>query len=179
MQFTQSETAMCRALLAKDEKLRAFLSSNELLPTTDPKQWLIYLVGIKSALGNLNNDVSFVSTLLAKEFLFERFAINDFDAGKKPQGAPGIDIEATTTDGRTIAGELKTTTPYQPGFGAAQRTSILKDINRLAQTRADYRFMFVVDGDSYRTICGKPFASRMPGVEVVNLATKETFLCEE
>ena len=102
IQFTQSETAMCSALLAKDTRLRDFLASNKLDPLTDSKQWLTYLVGIKSALGNLNNDISFVSTLLAKEFLFERFSISDFDAGKKPQGAAGIDIEAVTADGLNI-----------------------------------------------------------------------------
>jgi hypothetical protein len=177
--FTEAERAMCAVLSTKDEKLRDFLSNNRLDQISDPRKWLAYFAGIRSVLGNLSNDVSFVSTLLVKEFLFERFSIRDFDAARKPQGAPGIDIEARTAEGHSIVGELKTTTPYQPGFGAAQRTSILKDISRLSKTKADYRFMFVIDADSYRTICSKSFASRMLGVEVVNLVTKQTFVCQE
>jgi hypothetical protein len=92
------------------------------------------------------------------------------------QGAPGIDIVAKTTGGKMIVGELKTTKPYQPGFGAQQRTMILKDLNRLASSTADDRLMFVIDVETFRTLCGKNFSSRAPGVEVVDLVTGQTFL---
>jgi hypothetical protein len=131
----------------------------------DATHWLRYLLGIKHSLGNLNNDIGFVATLLAKEYLNRRFGIADFDAAGKAQGASGIDIAARTADGS----ELKTTKPYQPGFGAAQRTSILKDLARLASTTADCRFMFVIDPDAYRALCKRNFASKAPGVEIVDL----------
>jgi hypothetical protein len=76
-----------------------------------------------------------------------------------------------------VVGELKTTKPYQPGFGAAQRTHILKDLARLATSSADHRFMFVVDPNAYRTLCTRSFASRAPGVEVVDLITRQGFVC--
>jgi hypothetical protein len=75
----------------------------------DATHWLRYLLGIKHSLGNLNNDIGFVATLLAKEYLNRRFGIADFDAAGKAQGAFGIDIAARTADGRTVVGELKTT----------------------------------------------------------------------
>jgi hypothetical protein len=55
-------------------------------------------------LGNLNNNVGFVATLLVKAYTERRFAITDFDAGAKAQGAAGIDIVAKTGDGKMIVG---------------------------------------------------------------------------
>jgi hypothetical protein len=130
------------------------------------------------ALGNLNNDLGFVATLLVKEFLEKRFQITNFDAAGKPQGAAGVDIEARTAAGETIIGELKTTKPYQPGFGAAQRTTILKDLARLAASDANHRFMFVIDGDAFQTLCShRSFATRAPGIEVVDVLSGRSHKC--
>ena len=65
-----------------------------------------------------------------------------FDADAKAQGAPGIDIEFRTQDGRRIAAEIKTTFPYQPGFGAKQREMISKDIEKLKKSNADVKVPF-------------------------------------
>jgi hypothetical protein len=81
-------------------------------------------------------------------------------------------------DGKVIIGELKTTKPYQPGFGAAQRVSILKDLRRLASTGADHRFMFVIDADAFEALQGKTIASQAAGVEIVDLVTGKTFVCD-
>ena len=175
--LTPEEAKFCEAIYAKDRALREFMNSNRLTDPVDPGHWLTYLTEIKHTLGNINNDVSFVATLLIKEFLHQRFRITDFDAGGKPQGAPGIDVSTITPDGKVVVGELKTTKPYKPGFGAQQRKTILKDLDRLATTTADHRFMFVIDTDAFQTLCGKTFATRAPGVEVVNLVTGQTFVC--
>jgi len=135
--FTASELTFRRIILAKDAALRAFLAEHQVDDAACPSAWLAYLTGIKDALGNLNNDVSFAATLLIKDYLQGRFGISDFDAGGKAQGAVGMDIEAITLDGLIIVGELKTTKPYQSGFGAQQRTMILKDLDRLHSTAAD------------------------------------------
>ena len=126
--LTGGEVKYCEAIREKVWPFEAFLSGSALSENIDARRWLTHLIGIKSALGNLNNDLGFIATLLVKSYLAERFAIVDFDAAGKPQGASGEDIVATTADGRKIIGELKTTKPYQPGFGAAQRTAMLKDL---------------------------------------------------
>jgi hypothetical protein len=41
--------------------------------------------------------MSFLATLLAREYLNERFVLGDFDAAAKAQGASGPDVEARTT----------------------------------------------------------------------------------
>ncbi len=175
--LTSGEEKFCAGIRVKDKALRNYLASNSLSDPTSISQWLLYLTQVKNTLGNLNNDVSFVATVLIKEYLFRRFEIGNFDASGKPQGAPGIDIECRTKNGQRIVGELKTTKPYQPGFGAAQRTNILKDLARLVSTPADYRFMFVTDADAYRALCEKRFSSMAIGIEIVDLVSGEHFLC--
>jgi hypothetical protein len=175
--FAPGEVRYCDNIRAKDLALRQFLSANSLCAPVSSTEWLTYLIGIKDILGNLNNDVSFTATLLIKTFLLNRFQIDDFDASAKLQGAPGIDVEAKTKAGQIIVGELKTTKPYQPGFGAAQRTSILKDLTRLSQSLADYRFMFVIDSGAYDALVHKRLATKAPGVEIVDLVSGKSFLC--
>lgn len=162
---------------SKDAALRALLAGSVLSPEIDARSWLAHLTGVKAVLGNLSNDVSFVATLLVKRYLSDRFAITDFDAAAKPQGAAGEDIVAMTPDRRKIVGELKTTTPYQPGFGAQQRTTIIKDLTRLATSAAHHRFMFVTDADTFATLCEPAWMARAPGVEIVDLVTGHTCQC--
>jgi len=175
--LSQGEERFCETIRAKDSALRAFLAAYSLTNPININQWLRYLTDIKNCLGNLNNDLSFMATLLIKDYLYRRFQIADFDAAAKPQGAPGIDVECQTADGKRIIGELKTTKPYQPGFGAAQRTTILKDLSRLVATPADHRFMFVIDPDAFRALCTKSFSSKAIGVEVIDLITGDAFVC--
>ncbi len=176
--LTSNEERYCRAIETKLEALERHLQSNALSQPINARVWLFHLSGIKSALGNINNDMSFVASLLIKEFLEAEYGCVDFDAARKPQGAAGPDVVATAADGSTIVGELKTTTPYQMGFGAAQRLSILKDLDRLASSVADHRLMFVVDPDSFDTLCHhNSFAFRAPGVRVVDLITGASHTC--
>lgn len=175
--LSAGELRYCEAIKEKDRALRGILAENSLQDAVDPRQLFAYLVGVRSALGNLSNDVSFAATLLAKQYLERRFGQIAFDAALKAQGAPGIDVEAATSDGETIAGEIKTTVPYQPGFGAQQRTTILKDMTRLATSQANHRLMFVTDQDTFSTLCKPAWASRAPGVEIVDLLAGTTFVC--
>jgi hypothetical protein len=173
---SHSERRQCEVIRLKEQELRSFLAQNVLDEALDARKWLKHLESIKHRLGNLNNDISFVATLLIKEYLAKRFGIVDFDASAKAQGAPGIDIEVRTIHGVSIVGELKTTRPYQPGFGAAQRASILKDLNRLSNHPAEHRIMFVIDDGAYKTLCTKSFAAAAKGVEIVNLSDGTAFV---
>jgi hypothetical protein len=68
------------------------MASGLRVPGADSAAMFDYLVEIKTTLGNLNNDISFVAALLVKPFLRQRFGV-EFDAGLKAQGAPGICAE--------------------------------------------------------------------------------------
>ncbi len=174
--YTESEERARAAILEKDRALRLYLAAHD-ISSDDPAAWLDYLTGIKNLLGNISNDLGFVATILVKRYLAERFAITDFDAAAKAQGAAGVDIEARTTGGKTIIGELKTTKPYQPGFGAQQRTTIIKDLARLVASNADYRLMFVTDPDTFSTLCKPGWTARASGVEIVDIVRGQTFVC--
>jgi hypothetical protein len=177
MDVTAAEQNYCAVIREKDRRLRALLAAQSLPETVDAAAWLSYLTALKTILGNVSNDLGFVATLLVKDYLARRFGIADFDAAAKAQGASGIDIEARTTQGEAVAGELKTTTPYQPGFGAQQRATMIKDLARLAASPAPHRLMFVTDPETFATLCKPGWAARAPGVEIVDLATGNTFIC--
>lgn len=177
MTYTESEARARAVIVAKDKALRLFLAEHRFVESDEPAGWLAYLTGIKNLLGNVSNDIGFVATLLVKRYLAERFGIVEFDAAAKAQGAAGIDIEVRTADGRSIIGELKTTKPYQPGFGAQQRSMMIKDLARLRAADSDYKFMFVTDAETFEILCRPSWSARAPGVEIVDLASGRAFVC--
>jgi hypothetical protein len=87
---------------------------------------------MKAIVGNASNDMSFIAALMAKDYLYSTLPMVDYDAGLKPQGAPGLDIDERTSDGRRVVGEIKTTTPYNgPDLGAQQKAMFAKDFDKL------------------------------------------------
>jgi hypothetical protein len=173
--LTAAETAYCASIKDRDTELRGFLSVQSLADLPDPRTWLLYLTQIKDILGNTSNSIGFLATLLAKDYLARRFSVVGFDAAAKAQGAPGPDIEVRTSDGKLVRCELKTTRPYQPGFGANQKKEILKDLKKLVECSADYKLMLVTDDQSYTTLCGTNYAAFAPSVEIVNLLTEHSY----
>jgi hypothetical protein len=173
--MTPNEARMFSDIHVKDSNLRSFFDRERLGDPPDTRSWFGYLTSVREILGNLSNSVSFVATVLAKEYLTDRFDIVGFDAAAKPQGAPGADILVSTGDGETIYCEIKTNKPYQPGFGAQQKQQILKDLKKLADSRAHHRFMLVTDVDAFKALCGKSFAKHAHGIEIVNLLSRESF----
>ncbi len=172
MDLAQQEIIACRQLLVRDRLLREFLAANSLVEPMEMKAWFRYLVGIKDVLGNVNNSVSLLATILAKQFLTERFRLAVFDAAAKPQGATGPDIAVTTLDGERIVGEVKTTSPYRlAGFGAAQEREFKKDFAKLNACGAHHRFLFVTDARTFDLLRTRYLAS-IPGVRVVNLLSR-------
>lgn len=92
--------------------------------------WFNFLKITKSILGNFNNDVSFLATLLAKIYLVTKHPGVEFDAAFRSQSAPGLDIDIWLPEGRQVIGEVKTVEPYgENDFGAQQRNSFVRDSN--------------------------------------------------
>jgi len=149
MKLSQTEHGYSATIHAKLQELRTFLTDTALDPAAHATDAYLFLSKLKSVLGNLNNDISFVATLMAKEYLSRKFYVSAFDAAAKAQGASGIDIEFRTQDGKRIAAEIKTTFPYQPGFGAKQREMISKDIEKLKKSNADAKFLFLTERLSF------------------------------
>lgn len=152
MKLSDLEREYSTTIHTKLRELRDFFSEAPLDPEAHPIEAYRFLSRLKGVLGNLNNDISYVATLMAKEYLSQHFDISSFDAAAKPQGAAGIDVEFRTPDGRRIAAEIKTTFPYQPGFGAQQRATISKDIEKLKKSDADAKFLFVTEQLTFESV---------------------------
>ena len=171
--MTSNERVRCTEIYQKDELVRSFLRSVALSDPPDPKQWLEYLCRIRAIFGNLSNSISFIATLLAKRHLATRLDLGGFDAAEKAQGAPGVDIDVNSPDGRHIVAEIKTTVPYgETDFGAAQKREFQKDFDKLNESNAAHKFMFVTDDRTFELLRSK-YASRIPGVCIVNLVNGE------
>jgi len=86
------------------------------------------------------------------------------------KGHPEIDIEVVSSDGVSIAAEIKTTVPYQEsGFGAQQAASFKKDFMKLAASNANEKFMLVTDAFTFEALKRDKYRNQITGVTVVNL----------
>jgi len=135
----------------------------------DLGEWYRYLSELKVILGNLNNDVSFVASLLAKEFLLARHRIEGFDVSLKPQSAPGLDIDERTADGERVIAEIKTTIPYgRSDLGAKQKETSRRDFQKLSAEDAAYKYFFVTEERTFR-IVRERYLDELEGVTVALL----------
>jgi len=117
--------------------------------------------------------MSFIAALMAKEYLGTVMSLRPFDIGDKPQGAPGLDLDELTIDGRRVVAEIKTTTPYQGNdLGAAQKAAFEKDFVKLNAASADLKYFFVTDRKTFEIVSRK-YSKRLPGVNVVLLPQGE------
>lgn len=128
---------------------------------------------IKEIMGNFNTDVSFISCLMAKDYLCSQFNLGHFDVSEKSQSAPGPDIEVYTAEGKKIIAEIKSTIPYKDkDFGSQQIDSLRNDFSKLKNSSADYKYMFVTNESAYN-ILNKKYSVELDGIMLVLLEQKK------
>jgi hypothetical protein len=133
------------------------------------EQWNTYLAQIKQVTGNLSNDASFVAGVLAKQFLIAHHPIQEYDSVLKPQGAPGLDIDLVTNNGKRVIGEIKTTEPYgERDFGSNQKVAIMNDLRKLQRETAESKYLFVTSQRAYQILQAR-YQKYLSGIEVVLL----------
>lgn len=174
MELTPAERAYLDALKGRLDKLSAFLSERPSpSATAATRDWYGYLADLKEIIGNASNGISFVATLMAKDYLARKLPLVTFDAAAKPQGAPGLDIDEKTTDGKRVVAEIKTTMPYLGSeLGAQQKATFKKDFEKLKIVQAEYKFFFVTEQATFE-IVKRRYADQLQGVTVVLLTTDE------
>lgn len=173
--YTEREQAYRNRILGKLDELRECLGAQNIDPDASPGEWYKYLNQVKQILGNPNQDLSFVSTLLAKYFILERFGESGFDAAEKPQGAHGLDVDVIVS-GKRIVGEIKTTIPYNGSdFGAQQMKSFERDFVKLAKADADHKFMFVTESATFDILRRPSYQSKLQDVTIVQLVSGDEF----
>jgi hypothetical protein len=174
--LTSHELDLMKQIENRLARMCDLLSSKEFPSLEDTATWYGYLAEIKAIQGNSSNDVSFVATLMAKQYLAKRYGLQNFDATDKPQGAPGVDIDVQLPDGRRLVAEIKTTTPYMPNdLGAQQKTTFEKDFIKLANATADVKLFLVTEVKTFELMKKHKYRSQLRGVSIVLLTTNEEF----
>ena len=157
-------------------QVRSHLSENDFPALENIPAWYSFLTELKIIQGNFNNDVSFLATLLAKQYLKEKYGLQHFNAADKPQGAPGLDINVTLSNGKRLVAEIKTTIPYKPDdLGAQQITSFKKDFKKLVEVKADIKLFLLTEYKTYELMKESKYKSQLSGIKVVLLPTGEEF----
>src|SRR5260370_341565 len=152
--LTPGEDKLLAEIAEKIHNLREFLNKFELPHDTSRLDgWYYFLNATKAILGNFNNDLSFVATLLAKLYLENRFPGLGFDASSKSQSSPGLDIDVRIPDGNRVSGEVKTVDPYnQEDFGGNQRATFLKDFLKLPVVAANHKYLFLTEPPAFDVV---------------------------
>ncbi len=173
--MTDREKAYCSEILKRIDRLRRKLGGSSLCDQDSMSQWYDFLSSMRAIQGNLSNDISFIATLLAKEYLNRKFSVQ-FDAAEKAQGAPGIDIDLTTSKGVRIVAEIKTTVPYKiDDFGAQQADSFKKDFAKLREADARHKFLFVSEDSAFSVLKKEKYQQYLSGITVVHLRNGEEY----
>jgi hypothetical protein len=171
--LTANEERYCSEISGRIERVRALLAKDNLCQPVHPQTWYTFLAALKEIQGNVNNDLSFVATLIAKAYLSSKFDVV-FDAAEKPQGASGIDIDVTAKDGQRIVAEIKTAVPYQgTDFGAQQIVAFKKDFAKLAAAEAAHKFLFVTEPTAFAVMKKPKYLAQIAGVRLVLITTGE------
>jgi len=176
MERTSNEQTQLEAVRRRLQRLRDFLNASpEPGVGSSAEEWFVYLTDMKAIVGNASNGLSFVATLMAKAHIERVLPMRPFDAALKPMGAPGLDIDERTVDGRRVIAEIKTTTPYLGDkLGASQKSSFVKDFVKLQRDEADHKFFFVTDKATFDVV-RRRYASALDGVVVVLLPSGDEF----
>jgi hypothetical protein len=174
MEHTSNEQGQLAAVQQRIEDLRVHLSEHPGPQADAPvHEWFAFLASIKAIVGNASNDASLLACLMAKHWLCRELPMQPFDVAFKPQGAPGLDIDAKTIDGERVVGEIKTTTPYHGhDLGAAQKLTFVKDFRKLEEAVAVHKFFFVTDEATFDVV-QRRYLDQLPGSTVVLLEGRD------
>jgi hypothetical protein len=138
----------------KIKKLKSFLNENDF--GNDKNNFELYyqiLNEIKNITGNIYNDLSFISCLLAEKYLMKHHNFSLLDITTKAQGAPGLDIDEITIDGERVIGEIKTTYPYKKKrLGSNQKKSFKNDFKKLSENDAKYKYFFLTEEKTFEIV---------------------------
>lgn len=145
------------------DRVRQYILNEDIVVKEgDIKSAVVKFMKFKEIVGNIGNDIHYLTMHLANSFLRNKHGLN-IDLNK-PSGSSGLDIEA-----QDLAAEIKTTIPHKLNdFGAAQKREIKKDLERLEFSSKKHRYFFVVDNNTERILRSK-YARDYPSVYVVNL----------
>lgn len=171
--MTKNEEFVLNKSMEKLVEARSFLRNiNNIGDAIDVYEIFDKYKNFKEKISNYNNDMAYISCLMAKKWLIKKIGseIKDvLDVSEKSQSARGFDIEIEKYD---IIGEIKNTVPCTKNkdFGAQQIKSIENDLNKLRNGKADHKFFFVTNPRSYEILNSEKYKDKIKGIELVLLS---------
>jgi hypothetical protein len=179
MERTRVEDTDLNSIRGRIDNLTTFLNGHG-VPRLEASllDWYSYLLDMKHIVGSLDNFVSFVACLMAKDHLLQKSNVQSFEVALRAQNAPGPDIQTMTVDGKIIQGEVKTTIPCNgPYFGGNQEKSVKRDFEKLRKYDAHHKYLFVTNENTFQLLKNK-YAKYLANVTVVQLLTGEEHLVQ-
>ncbi len=166
---SENEIRFFNSIRERVAALRQYLVANPEPGEDNAAGWYSYLSEFKSLQGNPNNDISFIATYMAKEYLSIHYEI-EFDAAEKPQGASGLDIDVISKTGERIVAEIKTTYPYKKNdLGAQQANTFKKDFRKLDESEAAHKFFFLTESRAFELMKKPKYQKFLVGIKTVLL----------
>ena len=174
--LTPKENDYLEGIFSRIELLQTFLDKNNKPDSSNLELLYAFLSKIKNIQGNFNNDISFIATLMAKYYLLDKYAVQDYDAAKKAQGAPGLDIDIFLPNGDQLVAEIKTTYPYkQNDLGANQKEKFNEDFEKLKRSTAKHKLFFLTERTTFELLRKPKYFSSPIGIQIVLLPSGEEF----
>ena len=134
------------------------------------KSDIIFLLGLKKAIGKLNNRIHDISAFSAIEILKDTY---DYNFNYRNAGASGFDIKAYDDNNENIRliAEVKTTLPDENGrLRSPQIEAIKKDLGRLLHYHNDVLKVFVVlSQETKQAIHDQIDLNNYPGISILNI----------
>lgn len=169
--LSNEEIHYIKSISNKMDKVRRFLTDNmtsDFLNKNVINQYEV-LKNFRKIIGNIDNDLSLLGCLLIKEFLEQRHSFSELNMALKPQGSPGLDFDERTIDGKRVIAELKTTYPYKENdLGANQKSTFIKDFEKLQKNEAEYKYFFVTESQTFDIVQSK-YSHYLKGINLVLL----------
>lgn len=170
--LTNNEMNQLNSSFHKLDDLRNALNFSY-LENADIFEIFNYFKRIKQVLDGINIDISFITYLMAKEYLSREFEISNFDVLEKSKTTPGHDIVAYTADSKKIIGTIQSMKPCTiNNLDSKQFNDLQKDFTKLGQIDADQKFMFVTEESAYKILQEK-YAKELIGITLVLLGKKK------
>ena len=169
MKMTKNEETQLNNIKTIIGKLKSYLGNSDINDIDELKKIYNYISEIKSIQGNLNNSISYIACLMAKEYLLKNYDINNIDVSIKPQSANGLDIDEKLNNGERIICEIKTIFPLvENDFGSAQRNSFRNDFKKLNETVSKHKILFVTEQKAFNVLKEK-YLNELVNVKIVLL----------
>ena len=196
--MTSGEQKYLGDIQARLDQLKGYLNSHSIdAATATATDWYNHLSAIKQIEGNTGLWLSFLASMMARDYLVKTLDVVPYDVSETTQGAPGLDVEAQvrkhferhlqealrsaprlapsfdvearTRSGERVIGEIKITMPCGAnGLGVNQKIAIERDLEQLGREEAKHKFLFFTDARTHLQVT-KDYGLLHPDVNIVLL----------